>query len=206
MICDVAVIGAGATGAATAYMLSQYRLNTILLERGHEVCSGVSKANSGIVHGGFHHPSDSLKTQLELRGNELIDRLSGELHFPYLKCGILVVAYSDEELETLKKLYQRGLDNQVKDMEFCDRKRVFELESKLHESAVGGFFVPNGGTIEPYGYVFSLVECALKNGVSLQCDFQVVSGTFADGVWTLKSADGGEIKAFMKNNCHRKFQ
>ncbi|MBR7130849.1 MAG: NAD(P)/FAD-dependent oxidoreductase [Lentisphaeria bacterium] len=195
MIYDTAIIGSGATGAATAYMLSHYSGKTILLEKAHEVCAGVSKANSGIVHGGFHHPSDSLKTRLELRGNELIDRLQHELHFPYLKCGILVVAYSEPELETLRKLYRQGLDNGVKDMEFCDRKRVFELESKLHESAVGGFFVPNGGTIEPYGYVFSLVECALKNGVSLQCDFEVVSGTFADGVWTLKSADGGEIKA-----------
>ena len=75
MIYDTAVIGAGASGAAAAYMLSQYRTNTILLEAGHEVCSGVSKANSGIVHGGFHHPSDSLKTRLELRGNELIESL-----------------------------------------------------------------------------------------------------------------------------------
>ena len=75
MLYDVAIIGAGATGAATAYMLSQYAVNTVLLESGHEVCSGVSKANSGIVHGGFHHPSDSLKTRLELRGNELIEKL-----------------------------------------------------------------------------------------------------------------------------------
>ncbi len=195
MIYDVAVIGAGATGGATAYMLSQYKLQTVLLERGHEVCSGVSKANSGIVHGGFHHPSDSLKTQLELRGNELIEKLQKNLHFPYLKCGILVVAYSGEELETLKKLYQCGLDNGVKDMEFCDRQRIFELEPKLTDNAVGGFFVPHGGTIEPYMYVFALIECALKNHVDLRCDFDVVSGEFQDGIWSVKAGDGREIKA-----------
>ena len=81
MIYDTAVIGAGATGAATAYMLSRYKTNTILLEAAHEVCTGVSKANSGIVHGGFHHASDSLKTRLELRGNELIEKLHKNLHF-----------------------------------------------------------------------------------------------------------------------------
>ncbi len=195
MLYDVAIIGAGATGAATAYMFSQYAVNTVLLESGHEVCSGVSKANSGIVHGGFHHPSDSLKTQLELRGNELIEKLSKELHYPYLKCGILVVAYSEEELETLKTLYQRGLDNGVKDMEFCSRERIFELEPKLHANAVGGFFVPHGGTLEPYGYVFALVESALKNKVQLRCDFKVIKGTYSDLVWELTAADGRSVKA-----------
>ena len=195
MIYDTAVIGAGASGAAAAYMLSQYRTNTILLEAGHEVCSGVSKANSGIIHGGFHHPSDSLKTRLELRGNELIESLQKKLHFPYLKCGILVVAYSDEELDTLKKLFQQGLDNGVKDLEFCSRERLFELESKLDDRAVGGFFAPHGGTIEPYSYVFALVECALKNGCSLKNDFRVVSGSFADDCWSIRAEDGREIKA-----------
>ncbi|MBE6357699.1 MAG: NAD(P)/FAD-dependent oxidoreductase [Lentisphaerae bacterium] len=195
MLYDVAIIGAGATGAAAAFMLSKYQVKTVLLERAREVCAGVSKANSGIVHGGFHHPSDSLKTRLELRGNELIEKLSSQLHFPYLKCGILVVAYSEEELEILQKLYQRGLDNGVKDMEFCGRERIFELEPKLDDSAVGGFFVPHGGTIEPYNYVFSLVECALKNHVDLRCEFKVTKGNFVDGAWELTAEDGRTIKA-----------
>ncbi|MBQ4329727.1 MAG: FAD-dependent oxidoreductase [Lentisphaeria bacterium] len=195
MIYDTAVIGAGATGAATAYMLSRYKTNTILLEAAHEVCAGVSKANSGIVHGGFHHASDSLKTRLELRGNELIEKLHQNLHFPYLKCGILVIAYSEEELETLKVLYQRGLDNGVKDLEFCSKKRIFELENKLDDRAVGGFFAPHGGTIEPYSFVFSLVECALKNGCELQNDFKVIKGNFSGDIWNLTAEDGRTVKA-----------
>ncbi|MBE6389331.1 MAG: NAD(P)/FAD-dependent oxidoreductase [Lentisphaerae bacterium] len=195
MIFDTAVIGAGATGAATAYYLSQYKQSCVLLESCSEVCSGISKANSGIVHGGFHHPADSLKTRLELRGNKLMDELQKKLHFPYLKCGILVVAYDREQLETLKKLFQRGIDNGVKDLEFCSRERVFELESKLDDSAVGGFFAPNGGTVEPYAYVFSLVECALKNHITLMNGFKVVKGLHSDGCWSLQAADGREIKA-----------
>jgi glycerol-3-phosphate dehydrogenase len=195
MIYDTAIIGAGATGAATAYMLSRYQTATVLLEAAHEVCAGVSKANSGIVHGGFHHASDSLKTRLELRGNELIEKLQKKLHFSYLKCGILVVAYSEEELETLKVLYQRGLDNGVKDIEFCSRERLFELEKKLDKRAIGGFFAPHGGTIEPYSFVFSLVECAVKNGCTLKNDFKVIKGVFANGVWHLTAADGRTVKA-----------
>lgn len=195
MIYDVAVIGSGATGGATAYHLSRYQLNTILLERGHEVCSGVSKANSGIIHGGFHHPSDKLKTRLEIRGNQLMDKLHNDLHFPYLKCGILVVAYSMDELDRLHKLYEQGIANNVPDLELCSRKRLFELESKLDDSAVGGFFAPHAGTIEPYRYVFALIECALKNGVSLKCDFQVTAGNFNNEYWEIYSGDGRKIKA-----------
>lgn len=195
MIYDVAIIGAGATGAAAAYNLSRYQLNTILLEQSREVCAGVSKANSGIIHGGFHHPSDSLKTRLELRGNQLMEKLHADLHFPYLKCGILVVAYSQDELEKLHQLYDQGVANKVPDLEFCSKKRLFELESKLDDSAVGGFFAPHGGTIEPYRYVFALVECAIKNGVSLKCDFKVAAGNFNDNYWEIEADDGRKVKA-----------
>ena len=82
MLYDVAIIGAGASGAATARELSRYRLKTILLESAHEVCAGVSKANSGIVHAGFHHSPGTLKSRLEMRGNFLFDKLCAELHFP----------------------------------------------------------------------------------------------------------------------------
>ena len=60
MIYDTAIIGAGACGAATAWQLSHTESKTILLEKETDAAFGVSKANSGIVHGGFHHPSDTV--------------------------------------------------------------------------------------------------------------------------------------------------
>ena len=195
MIYDTAIIGAGACGAATAWQLSHTESKTILLEKETDAAFGVSKANSGIVHGGFHHPSDTLKTKLELRGNKLFDVLHKELGFPYHKCGILVAAYSEEQMETVKKLYQRGLDNGVTNLELCDRARMLELEPKLNDAVCGGFFAPDGGTIEPYGYVFSLVESAIKNGVDVSYNFKVCNGKYENGVWTLTSADGRTVQA-----------
>ncbi len=49
---DVVVIGAGVTGSAIARELARYKLKTLVLEKEEDVCSGTSKANSGIVHGG----------------------------------------------------------------------------------------------------------------------------------------------------------
>ena len=68
---DVAIVGAGVSGASIARTLSAYRVSVALLEREVDVSFGVSKANSGIVHAGFHHAPGSLKARLEVRGNLL---------------------------------------------------------------------------------------------------------------------------------------
>ena len=195
MIYDTAIIGGGVSGAATAWWLSRYETNTVLLEKNADVGFGVSKANSGIVHGGFHHPVSSLKAQLELRGNLMFEQLRHELGFPFERNGILVAAFSEEEMTTVRKLYEQGIANGVHDLDMCGRERMLELEPKLNPDVVGGFFVPGGGTVEPYCYVFSLMESAIGNGVELRCGFEVVSGSCQDGLWTLQSADGREIQA-----------
>ena len=82
MIYDVAIIGAGVSGAATAWQLSHYELKTVLIEREADVGFGVSKANSGIIHGGFHHPVSTLKAKLEIRGNLMFEKLQHELGVP----------------------------------------------------------------------------------------------------------------------------
>ena len=50
---DAVVIGAGVTGSAIARELSRYQAEICVLEKGEDVCTGTSKANSAIVHGGF---------------------------------------------------------------------------------------------------------------------------------------------------------
>ena len=95
MIYDVAIIGAGVSGAATAWQLSHYELKTVLIEREADVGFGVSKANSGIIHGGFHHPVSTLKAKLEIRGNLMFEKLQHELGFPFKRSGILVAAFSE---------------------------------------------------------------------------------------------------------------
>ena len=51
---DVCIIGAGATGAAAAYWLARKNVQVVLVDKEADASFGVSKANSGIVHGGFH--------------------------------------------------------------------------------------------------------------------------------------------------------
>ena len=195
MIYDVAVIGAGATGGSVAYQLSHYELKTILLEKCCDASFGVSKANSGIVHGGFHHPTTSLKAKLEVESIPKFDALKAELHFPFERCGIIVCAYTEEELTICRKLYDQGIANGISNLKWCSREEMLALEPKLKPEITGGFLAPDGGVIEPYTYVQRLVESASKNGVDCGFDFKVAKGVFADGVWTLTDSDGKEVKA-----------
>ena len=170
---DVAIVGAGVTGAAIARRLSAYKLDVVLLEKECDVSFGVSKANSGIIHGGFHHSSATLKAQLEIRGNRMFDQLQKELFFPFRRCGVIVAALSSEEMRTVEYLYAQGVENHAIGIELCNRERILTLEPKLNPDAVGGLHAPSGGIIEPYRFVFSLVESAVKNGVTLRTNFEV---------------------------------
>ena len=195
MIYDTAIIGSGVTGAAVAWQLSHYDIKCVVVDRAADCGFGVSKSNSGIIHGGFHHTVTSLKAKLEIEGNLMFDAMQRALHFPYVRTGILVAAFSQEEMLTVQKLYQRGIDNGIKGLELCSKERMLELEPKLQESVVGGFYAANGGTIEPYRYVFALMENALLNGVEFKRNTKIISGTFADGVWTLTAENGDTIQA-----------
>ena len=191
---DVIIVGAGVTGAAIARTLSAYQLDVALVEREADVSFGTSKANSGIIHGGFHHPGKYLKTRLEVQGNVMFDRLQRELDFPFSRCGILVVALKDEEMKYINHLYEQGVTNGAIGIEMCSRDRMLQLEPKLNADVVGGLYAPGGGIIEPYRFVFALVENAQKNGLQLFTDFKVDRAEFADGVHTVHAADGRSIR------------
>ena len=170
---DVAIIGAGVCGANIARRLSAYELDVALVDKEADVSFGVSKANSGIVHGGFHHGKRHLKARLEIQGAMMFDRLKAELGFPFVRCGIVVVALHEDEMRAVEQLYAQGVENGSIGIEMCSRERMLELEPKLSPEALGGLYAPAGGIVEPYRFVFSLVESAVKNGVRLFTDWEL---------------------------------
>ncbi len=192
-VYDLAIIGAGVSGAAIARRLSMYDIQIALLEKEADVSFGTSKANSGIIHGGFHHDPSLLKARLELQGNLMFDQLQRELHFPFTRCGILVAAMNEEEMKTVQYLYERGRQNGAIGIELCSRERILDLEPKLTSDVVGGLYAPGGGIIEPYRFVFALVESAQHNGVHLITDFEVSSADYKEGLFELKSSTGDTI-------------
>jgi glycerol-3-phosphate dehydrogenase len=89
----------------------------------------------------------------------------------------------------------QGVENEVIGIELCSRQRILELEPKLSSDTVGGLYAPGGGIIEPYRFVFALVESALKNGVRLFTNFKVTQTSRNGDFWVICGEDGREIKA-----------
>ncbi|MBN1410844.1 MAG: FAD-dependent oxidoreductase [Spirochaetales bacterium] len=192
---DLAIVGAGVTGASIARVLSAYKLRIAVLEKEADISFGVSKANSGIIHAGFHHKPSSLKAVLEVKGNAMFDGLQKELLFPFKRVGILVTAFSYEEMKAVEKLYDQGIENGVPGLEIVNRDRIIGMEPVLNRDVVGGLYAPTGGIIEPYRFVFALMESAVKNGVSLFRNFEVIKSRKHKTSYTIQAASGETIEA-----------
>ena len=115
---DVVIIGAGVTGCAVAMELARYDLKTCVIDKDEDVCSGTSKANSGIVHAGHDALPGTLKARLNVRGSAMIRELSDRLDFPFRENGSMVVATDDDDAsrQGLEELLERGIRNGVEDL------------------------------------------------------------------------------------------
>jgi glycerol-3-phosphate dehydrogenase len=192
---DVAIIGAGVSGAAVARRLSTYDLSVVLLEREADVSFGTSKANSGIIHGGFHHSKQFLKARLEMQGAGMFPQLHRELGFPYKRCGIVVAAFTPEELTAAEHLYRQGVENDSAGIELCGADRLRDLEPKLHPDVIGGLYAPAGAIIESSQFVFSLVKNAEINGVEVRREFDVASGSRSMRSYRISARNGDKVYA-----------
>lgn len=127
---DVAVVGAGIVGLATAreLILRHPTLSFILLEKEKELSLHQSGHNSGVIHSGIYYTPGSLKARLCVRGATLAYEYCDKKGLPYKRCGKLIVAVDKEEIPRLKALYERGLKNNVRDLSIVDAAGIRERE------------------------------------------------------------------------------
>lgn len=192
---DVVVIGGGVVGASVLRELSKNDLKVCLLEKESDVCLGASRANSGVVHAGFDAPQGSLKAKFNVRGNLLMEKLCQDLGVKFKKNGSLVVAFSDEEMQTLNELKLRGEANGVKELEIISKEELWELEPNVSKKAVGALYAKTGGIVCPYELTIALIGNAMDNGAILYTDFDVISATKTNDVFTVNAADGRSVQA-----------
>ena len=162
---DVVVIGGGVTGCAIARELSRYNLNTCVVEREEDVCSGTSKANSAIVHAGHDAVPGSLKAKFNVEGNRMMEDLAEELDFEFKRNGSLVLCFAEEDRPALEELYQKGIKNGVPDLKIITGDEVRAMEPNVSEQVVAALYAPTGGIVCPFGLIIALAENACENGV-----------------------------------------
>ena len=170
---DFAVIGTGVTGAGVARALSRYKADVCLIEKADDVSNGASKANSGIVHGGYAAKNGTLKGRLNVIGNRMFEDLNNNLNFGYRRTGGLVLAFDEEERLLLEGLLANGKKNGVKDLEIIKRDRILKLEPNLNPDVKYALYSKDVGVTSPYEYTIALAENAVTNGVDLFLEHEV---------------------------------
>ena len=190
---DVTVIGGGVTGCAVARELSRYELSVCLVEKEEDVCSGTSKANSAIVHAGYDAVTGSLKAKLNVEGNRVMGELAEELDFDFKRNGSMVLCFAEEDIPSLKALYERGVANGVPDIQLISGEEARRMEPNLSEEVVAAIYAPTGGIVCPFGLTIALAENACENGVEFKFLTAVKAIEPIEGGYRLVT-DKGEIK------------
>ncbi len=172
---DIIIIGAGVTGACIARELSKYNLKIAVLEKEIECGCGTSKANSGIIHGGYDCKVGSLKAKMNVRGNYLVRQLKETLDLKFEQCGSLVIAFSEEEMEAVQELYERGIASNCEELEIWSKEKLLQEEPNLSKEAVGALYCGVAGIICPFDMTVAFLESAVMNGVEYFGESEVIS-------------------------------
>lgn len=191
---DVAIIGAGVIGSSIFRELTKYNLKVVTLEKEKDVSMGTSKANSAIVHAGYDPKEGTLMAKYNVAGNEMFEDLCKELSVPFKRNGSLILAFSEEDLNTVKNLYENGCKIGAKDLKILNIDEVLEMEPNLSEEVQGALYAPTGGIVGPFEYTIALAENAVQNGGELKLKKEVVSIEKGD-TFRISTSDGEVIEA-----------
>ncbi len=201
MIYDVVIVGAGVIGSMLARELTRYKGSVCLLEQDNDVACGATRANSGIIHGGYDPEPGTLKAKLNTIGVELLFETAKELSVPCIRNGSLVCAFSKEEDKTVQELYDRGQENNIPQLKILTGDEARALEPKLSAEVTSALYVPTAGIVCPYNLTIAAAGHAMDNGAQLKVNFRVNAITKENGIFTVTSLSGETVQAKTLINC-----
>ena len=123
---------------------------------------GTTKANSAIIHAGYDPKEGTLMAKLNVKGSEMFEDLCKELDVPFKRNGSLVLAFNEEDLENVKKLYENGNKIGVRGLKILSKEKVLEKEPNVSDKVLGALYVPTGGIVGPMEYTIALAENGVK--------------------------------------------
>ena len=162
---DVAVIGGGVTGLASALALTRRGASVCLLEREARPGRASSMHNSGVIHAGLYYPTGSLKAQLCIEGRDRLFAFCPAHRVPFAKCGKLVVAADDHDVAALAALLAKAHANGVTSL--IDVDPAFVRDKEPHVRAVAALWSPETGIVEAEALVKALEHLCKDHDVAL---------------------------------------
>ena len=143
---DVAIIGGGIVGLATALKLTERGASVTVLEKEPALAAHQTGNNSGVIHSGLYYKPGSLKAKNCVEGREALYRFCAEHHIAHDRCGKVVVATRESELPALDMLAERGAANGLDGIRRLNAEEIKEYEP--HAAGIAGLHVPQTGIVD----------------------------------------------------------
>lgn len=161
---DLAVIGGGIIGVATAYRLKRIYpdFRMVLIEKERELAFHQTGHNSGVIHSGIYYLPGSLQAKTAVRGSHLLKEFCKKYKIPFKITGKLIVATRENELFLLQNLYQRGKKNGVKGLIILPQDKLKEMEPNVR--GIRAIYVPGTGIVDYKKVTEKLAELFQKEG------------------------------------------
>lgn len=199
MTYDIAIIGGGCVGLATAYHLTeQYpEKRVVVLEKEREVAFHQTGRNSGVIHSGIYYRPGSLRAENCREGKRRLVRFCEREGVAYEMCGKVIVAATEEERPRLHAIHVRGRQNGIA----CERigpERLRELEP--HVRGVEALHVPEAGIADYKGLTVRLAEIVQERGHEVRTGTAVRDLHRRDRTLTVETSSG-DVEARYVVNC-----
>ena len=191
---DVAIIGGGIVGLATAYRLLERRpdLRLAILEKEAEVATHQSGHNSGVLHAGLYYTPGSLKERLCREGKAAVQAFATEHGIPFESCGKVVVALDESELERFESLRERAEANRVPGLEVIGPERLREIEP--HVAGIKALWSPTTGIIDFRRVALAIADEVRARGGVIHTS-RAVTGITERGNEQVLATNRGELVA-----------
>jgi L-2-hydroxyglutarate oxidase LhgO len=196
---DIAIIGGGIIGLATALSLTDRypRAPLVLLDKEPKLAAHQTGHNSGVIHSGIYYKPGSLKAQLTVEGARLMKAFCTKHGIHWEPCGKLIVATDDRELGRLQSLHERGQANGLSGLKVLEAPEVKGYEP--HCRAVRALLVPETGIVDYAEVAGKMGELLKARGVEMMTGAGVTAIRRAGQGLVLETARGGVESRFLVN-------
>jgi L-2-hydroxyglutarate oxidase LhgO len=197
---DIAVVGAGLVGLATAYRALRRRPGTrvVVLDKEAAVGCHQSSHNSGVLHSGVFYPPGSLKARLCRAGKQALEVFACERGIAVERCGKVIVAVEAGERDRLTDLHERGVRNGVPDLRLIGPGELREIEP--HVTGVAALRVGDTSIIDFAAVCQAYADEVVRLGGDLVLG-QAVEDVADTGRRVTLVTDRGEVSARAAVSC-----
>jgi (S)-2-hydroxyglutarate dehydrogenase len=190
---DVAIVGGGIVGLATALALVERGgARVVLLEAEERIAAHQTGHNSGVIHSGLYYRPGSLKARNCAAGREALYRFCEERGVACERCGKLVAASRPEEIPRLDELERRGRENGLEGLRRLAPGEVREREP--HVACVDALLVPQTGIVDFEVVSQEIAAAACERGAELRLGTRVFAA-LRDGPELAIETSRGELRA-----------